>query len=465
MAESGKRGYSPRRMGKGGFLTVVAAVLALSLASGARADDWWPHPADATWTYQWTDNVYSQAPTKEKVTVKDQGGKNFTLSWTTKDQGNSGSSPLSFGDMAFQETTAGLVNTDWASNPPPPNFPILCPQIGGCNNSLASTMYYFIWGSRSPVLAEPLLKGTTWQGTGGAQNDVSSTSTYDGQENVKVPAFPDGVTAAKVTTEATQAGALGDPYGSGVRTVWWVYGVGPVKMTFEHSGGSDAPITTSELQSTSLKPKMPPSDINYFPLTKGLKLKYRWTNTRWVKKPSVQVGTLDEVVNNSARFTFQHVSGPIKVAGSYGFSTRTDGVTNIWGLTKAATAIRFPGLGPKSLPTGKRRHFFTPFDLMNFGFNPVLPAYPTTGAVWGSKNPSRDYSTFGVNGSSKIVGVQKVKVPGGTFNALVVRSSLSQPGFKFGSGTRTSWFAPDKGLVKLVFRHGDGSVSTVVLLK
>jgi len=42
---------------------------------------------------------------------------------------------------------------------------------------------------------------------------------------------------------------------------------------------------------------------------------------------------------------------------------------------------------------------------------------------------------------------------------------LSQPGFKFGSGTRTSWFAPGKGLVKLVFHHGDGSVSTVVLLK
>lgn len=26
----------------------------------------------------------------------------------------------------------------------------------------------------------------------------------------------------------TQAGALGDPYGSGLRTVWWAYGVGPV---------------------------------------------------------------------------------------------------------------------------------------------------------------------------------------------------------------------------------------------
>jgi len=46
-----------------------------------------------------------------------------------------------------------------------------------------------------------------------------------------------------------------------------------------------------------------------------------------------------------------------------------------------------------------------------------------------------------------------------------VTSSLEQAGFPFGSGTRTCWFAPGVGLVKLVFRHGDGSVSTVVRLK
>jgi hypothetical protein len=64
-----------------------------------------------------------------------------------------------------------------------------------------------------------------------------------------------------------------------------------------------------------------------------------------------------------------------------------------------------------------------------------------------------------------VLGVQRVEVPGGTFDALAVRSKLVQPGFEFGSGTRTSYFAPDKGLVKLVFRHADGSVSTVQLLK
>ena len=58
-----------------------------------------------------------------------------------------------------------------------------------------------------------------------------------------------------------------------------------------------------------------------------------------------------------------------------------------------------------------------------------------------------------------------MKVPAGTFQALVVRSTLKQTGFPFGSGTRTSWFAPNRGLVKLCFQHGDGSVSTVELVK
>jgi hypothetical protein len=323
-------------------------------------------------------------------------------------------------------------------------------------------MYNVIWGTRGPVLAEPLLKGTSWTSTGGAQGDVTSQSDYIGTEMVTVPAFPGPVKAAKIRAEVTQAGAIGDPYGSGVRTVWWVYGVGPVKVIFEHAG-SNAPVSTFSLVTTNQEPKPHPLDERYFPLVKGAKLKYRFTNTRFMKKPSIQQVTTDEVVNGSASFSVKHVSGPIRVQGAYGFTMRADGATNIWAQTKSASLALFPVLGPANVPKDRRRRFTTPFDLMLYGFNPILPAYPVVGATWGSLVPGRDYSIFGVTGFSKVLGIRTVKVPAGTFRALVVESQLTQKGFKFGSGTRTSYFAPNKGLVKLVFRHRDRSVSTIEL--
>jgi hypothetical protein len=446
-------------------ITVLAIVGAALLgAPAALADDWLPHPTDAVWTYEWTDSVYNRTPTTEKVTVRDVKGPSFVLSWTTLEQGNPPEAPSSIGVIAFQETTAGLVNTDWSSSFPPTNFPILCAAPTQCNNSLASTYYQVIWGTRAPVLAAPLLQGASWTTTGGASGDVTSSTDYVGRERVSVPAFPGPVTAAKVRSEVTQAGALGDPYGSGVRTVWWVYGVGPVKVVFEHAG-SDAPVTTSVLKTTTLTPKPPPPDVRWFPFVKGATARYRWTNSKHMRTPSVQDFTVDEVLNGSARFSVKHVSGPIKVAGAYGFTSRADGLTNLWATTQSATLAKLPPLGPRALPAAKRRHFATPFDLLVYGFNPILPAYPSAGAGWVAKVPSRDFAVFGVRGSTKVLGVRSVKVPAGRFRALAVRSTLLQQGFPFGSGTRVAYFAPGRGLVKLVFAHGDRSVSTVELTR
>ena len=173
---------------------------------------------------------------------------------------------------------------------------------------------------------------------------------------------------------------------------------------------------------------------------------------------------VDQVSNGSARVSAKSASGPIKLAAAYGFTLRTDGVSSLWAATQSATRLKFPPLGPKSAPADQRRHFITPFDLMIYGFNPIIPPYGTT-TTWNAVVPSRDYSIFGVTGTSTVIGTQRVNVPAGTFTALAVRSTLSQAGFPFGSGTRTSWFAANKGLVKLVFRHADGSVTTVELLR
>jgi len=98
---------------------------------------------------------------------------------------------------------------------------------------------------------------------------------------------------------------------------------------------------------------------------------------------------------------------------------------------------------------------------MIYGFGPVVPIGEPTGYSWVSSRASDDWRTFGVTGRSTILRAQKVKVPAGRFETVVIRSTLAQSGFRFGSGTRTMYFAPGKGLVKLVFKHRDGSVSTV----
>jgi hypothetical protein len=445
---------------------VVIALVALLVASPAFADDLWlPHSTNAAWTYEFTDSVYAATPTLESVTVKSETGSLFVLGWTTDGLGNPDAAVSSSGTASFQETNSGIVNTDWSSTPPPANFPVLCPQILNCGNALSSTLYNLIWGARTPVLAEPLLQGLAWPSTGGASNDVSSTSTYMGRQRVVVPAFTDGVIAARVVTRITQAGALGDPYGSGTRTIWWVYGVGPVKIEFDHAGGGAAPVTIAELQSTSLTPVALPGDSDFFPLTKGKNLAYRWTNTKHLRTPEIDRYTIDAVVNGTARLTLASATGPIKAVGSYGFSKRLDGVTNLWGTTTSASKLVFPPLGPAGAPAAQRNHFATVLDLFTFGLNPILPPYPAVGDQWSTSKHSDDYATYGVSGQTRIVGMQRIHVPAGSFRALEVRSTLKQPGYSFGSGTRTCWFAAGVGLVKLVFAHKDGSVSTVELLK
>jgi hypothetical protein len=417
-----------------------------------------PSATHAVWTYSWADANYSPTPTLEKVTVASNTGPAFQLAWTTAGLGNPASTASAAGQMDFSRTDGGLVNQNWASTPPPPQFPILCAQASGCPNSLSSTLFMLIWGSRAPVLVEPLLSSTEWSSLGGAQSDVSSDNRYLGQEMVKVPAYPQGVLASKVESDITQAGALGDPWGSGIRTTWWVRGVGPVRIDISHTGGD---FQQALLQSTNLAPHAPPPDANYFPLAVGQKMVFHWRNSRYMKTWSKQELDVSQSVNNTSRVDVKNLSGPIRLSGAYLFSSRISGITNLSAFTKAATLARFPALGPFSLPAAQRRHFFTPFDLMVYGLNPVLTAYPVVGQGWATSTSGRDFQVYGVRGSTSVVGFARVHVPAGTFNTLVVRSSLSQAGSRFGSGTRMSYFAAGKGLVKLVFNHRDGSVSTV----
>jgi hypothetical protein len=442
---------------------VVASVLAALAAGPAAADEWFPHPAGATWTYNWSDTEYNPSGTTEAVTVASQNAANgcgWNLAWTgtTEVPLSGGSGPVisqaDDGTICFRDQTYGLENTDWSASAPPIDEPSLCAQPSSCSDSLGSTLFDVIWGSRNPVISEPLLEGTSWTATGGGGGNVTSTNQYLGLQLVKVPAFPSGVIAAAVRSQIALAGTPGDDYGSGIRTTWWAEGVGPVKVVFDHVDGA---VTTATLGATNLVPSRPASDANYFPMTVGATNTYRWTNNRHMSQPEVEQVKLAAEVNRSARVTVRSVSGPIHAAANYVFSLRLDGLRSTYGSSSAATLAKFPRVG-------HGRHFFNPVDLMVYGFGPVLPAYAVPGARWHSGN-AYDFQISGVTGTTRIVGVGTVRVPAGRFRALEVRSTLTQKGFRYGSGVRTMWFVAGRGLVKLTFAHRDGSTDTIVLTK
>ncbi len=447
----------------------AVAVLVIGSTAAGVADAatpaksrWLPNDPAASWVYKWSNDAYAPKPTLERYTVAKRTDTTVELQWTSTDVGNPADTPETQGLIDYTYTESGLVNTNWQSTPPPPAFPVLCASASQCGNSIAGAHYQLIWGTRSPVIQEPLVRGITWSSVGGQGNDVNSNNRYLGVERIVVPAFPKGVFAAKVQSDITQAGALGDPFGSGLRTVWWVYGVGPAKITIRHAGGQ---VSSSELQATNLVAKDPPSDKALFPLTVNQRLRYRYTNSRWLKVPSIQLFTVGSVVNASARVDVQDVSGPIRVRGSYVFNTGRSGVFGLTTQTSAATTARFPKLGPRGAIATMRNHFFTPLDLATFGFNPVVTAYPKKGDKWMVQRGSKDRAVYGVTGVSKVIGLRPVRTRVGLFLATLVETKLTQPGFPYGSGVRRSWYAPGVGLVKLEFRHRDGSVSHVDLIK
>ncbi|MGO9972867.1 MAG: hypothetical protein ACLP01_08690 [Solirubrobacteraceae bacterium] len=457
-------------------IAVCASLAVLICASAAGADEWLPHPAGAKWQYEWNDNVFNPNGTIENVDVLQTQGNAFTLAWadpsdqiptSTVSNLSCPSASSDAGWITLEDNDDGLINDNWSSCPAPAGSPILCPISTSCANSLSSALFNVIWGSRAPVLQEPLLRGTTWSSTGGYSTSTenatnSSTSTYLGLQTVKVPAYPKGVLAAVVSTQISDFTAFDENYASGTRTTWWVDGVGPVRVVFAHSGGGldsygQPPVTTVSLLSTNLQAKRPPSDVDYFPFVQGLAGTYKWTNSKHLPQPEVETVTESQVSGDTAAFTVKSVSGPMRAAGDYVFSLSLGGLSNLAGDSAAATLIELP-------PLGHGRHFFTPLDMMAFGFNPILQAYSQAGESWKSVNAS-DFHVYGVTGTTTVIGVRTVRVPDGTFQALEVKSVLTQRGYPYGSGVRYCWFAPGHGLVKLVFDHRDGSVSLIQLLK
>ena len=231
-------------MGRGSFL---AALLlgALLFAAPAGASDWLPHGADATWTYAWTDSVYNTTPTTEKVTVKDsKGTRSPSRGRPTTRERERRARQRRHRLLPGEPAAGSSTRTGRATRRPPAS------RSSARRSPAAATA--------SRALLQPDLgdAGADARRAAAAGDDLDehgrraavtsrAPRDYDGQEHgerarrSRCPSPP-----RRCGREITQAGALGDPYGSGVRTVWWVRGVGPVKVEFDHSGGNGAPVTS-----------------------------------------------------------------------------------------------------------------------------------------------------------------------------------------------------------------------------
>ena len=149
-------------------------------AGAAGLDDpaaqWLPRTDGAAWVYQWSNSAFSPAA---HGALHDVGALGHRL--PRRAGRSSGCAPdesPATGFADFRHTDAGLVNLNFQSTPAPPQFPVLCASRDrAAATALAGSLFLTLWGTRSPVLAEPLVKGTTWNSIGGANNDVTAGNT------------------------------------------------------------------------------------------------------------------------------------------------------------------------------------------------------------------------------------------------------------------------------------------------
>ena len=184
------------------FALVVAALV---VAPGAlAADGWLPHPADATWTYQWTDSVYTHDADDREGHRQGRPRARRSRSPGRRDGlDNPAEAPSSTtGRSSSRTRTPGLVNTDWSSNAPPPSFPVLCAHAGELRQLPREHATTTSSGARArPCSPSRCSRGRRGRARAARSNDVSSTSTYLGTEQVTVPAFRRPVIAAKVRSD------------------------------------------------------------------------------------------------------------------------------------------------------------------------------------------------------------------------------------------------------------------------
>ncbi len=181
---------------------------------------------------------------------------------------------------------------------------------------------------------------------------------------------------------------------------------------------------------------------SYFPLQVRNQWVYSWTNNVYAISPISETVVVTEAVSSEYKL---HAYNDKGADGQFTTSTATDYLWTWYGTM---------GWNPFPLPL----HMV----LMYLQVPPkMFPASFQDGDNWTGTGIIA--GTVYTGTTTVITSAATVSAGGRTYNnALQIHTVITGP-HPFGAGTRDTWFAPNVGLVRLVYNHNDGSVTTIEL--
>lgn len=184
---------------------------------------------------------------------------------------------------------------------------------------------------------------------------------------------------------------------------------------------------------------------NYFPMDLNRTWRYRWWNDTY--EPNDLLENITVVSQTDQESMFYIVSTHYwSHWAKFKYRMDGDGVYFNGGQ----------GLGGSQFP----EHFSYAFHFLEAGSNTLLKYPIIVGEQWTSTGGWDGVTT---TGTTTVIGYDLITVPAGTFYALHTQTQVTTDGHATRSGTKDMWFVNNVGMVKLVFAHDDGTITTVVM--
>ena len=390
---------------------LLAVLLSLAFASPAAAESWLPHPGGRHVDLR-VDGQRLQ-PDADEGEGDGQGatGELLHARLDDEEEGNPRTrSSASATSRSWRRPPASSTPTGRATRRRP-SFPVLCAarRAAATASPARTTTSSGARGARRSRRRS--LDGASGRAPAARGNDIDELSRLRRPEQVTVPAFGQPVQAAKVRTR-DHAGRRARR-SLRQRRPHRLVGLGcrPVKVVFEHAGGANAPVTTARPPRDEPDAEARAGRRELLPARQG---RHHDVPLDELAPPQEAVGPAGhgrEVGERSAQLAVKSVSGPDQGRGRLRLHLPCRRAHEHLARRQLGVARELPAARPEGAAAATSAGASsTPFDLMNFGFNPSLRAYPRPAQSWEGRVSGRDFAVYGVTGTPRS-GRPTVKVP------------------------------------------------------